>query len=182
MPEGAALVAELDAVRGIAQQALDRIRTRSQWLHPGLLDDFGLERALARCVEQFEQQTGIRARLSASGPVDAIPDDCAIHVYRIAQEALSNVGRHSGSAEVWVRLKCVGDGLELEVEDRGKGTSIDDAVNGTNRGMGLVSMRERAELLGGELQLRRPPQGGLAVHLTIPSFVALESQARDGAA
>jgi signal transduction histidine kinase len=186
VPAEGGLAAELDAVRGIAQQALDRIRTRSQWLHPGLLDDFGLERALEHCVKQFQQQTGIRVQLSVSGPVSAIRDDCAIHVYRIAQEALTNVGRHSGSAEAWVRLTCVGDGLELEVEDRGRGTPIkddlmsDESMNaGTRRGMGLVSMRERAELIGGELRLRRPPQGGLLVHVAVPSCMAASSPARD---
>ena len=177
-----ALAAELEAVRGIAQQALDRIRTRSQWLHPGVLDDFGLEKALERCVEQFQQQTGIRVRLAASGRVDAIREECAIHVYRIAQEALSNVGRHSGSAEAWVRLTCAGDGLELEVEDRGRGTSLDHTARAVNRGMGLVSMRERAELMGGELQLRRPAEGGLTVYVRVPSCVASASPAREGAA
>jgi signal transduction histidine kinase len=181
VPSDGVVAQELDAVRGIAQQALDRIRTQSQWLHPGLLDDFGLEKALARCAEQFQQQTGIHVRLTASGPVDTIRDECAIHVYRIAQEALSNIGRHSGSSEAWVRLTCAGGDLELEVEDRGKGTSGDEAV-GTGRGMGLVSMRERAELMGGELQLRHPAQGGLIVHLHVPACVAPRSSAREGAA
>jgi signal transduction histidine kinase len=177
-----AVAQELDAVRGIAQQALDRIRTQSQWLHPGVLDDFGLEKALARCVEQFQQQTGIRVRLTATGAVDAVRDDCAIHVYRIAQEALSNISRHSGSTEAWVRLTCAGDGLELEVEDRGTGTPADETTKGTNRGMGLVSMRERAELMGGVLQLRHPAQGGLIVHLRVPVAVASSPRAREGAA
>src|SRR2546423_14282535 len=59
VPADAPLAEELDRVRTVAQQALDRIRTQSQWLHPGTLDDFGLEKAVARCVEQFEAQTGI---------------------------------------------------------------------------------------------------------------------------
>ncbi len=177
-----AVAAELDAVRGIAQQALDRIRSRSQWLHPGILDDFGLEKALVRVVEQFEQQTGIRVRLTATGPVGAVREDCAIHVYRIAQEALSNIGRHSGSPEAWVRLTCAADALELEVEDRGRGTHVDEAARGPHRGMGLVSMRERAELMGGELHLRHPPQGGLIVHLRVPACIVTPTPAREGAA
>jgi signal transduction histidine kinase len=168
VPENSGLAAELDGVRGVAQQALDRIRTRSQWLHPGILDDFGLEKALEHCTRQFEQQTGIRARLAASGPVDAIDDEWAIHVYRIAQEALSNISRHSGSTEAWVRLTCDPAGLVLEVEDRGKGMPAADEGRATTRGMGLVSMRERAELMGGELHLRRPAEGGLAIHLRVP--------------
>jgi signal transduction histidine kinase len=171
VPEGDPLAAELDGVRGVAQQTLDRIRARSQWLHPGVLDDFGLAKALEHCTAQFEQQTGIRARLEASGPVDEIDDECAIHVYRIAQEALSNVSRHSGSAEAWVRVTCDGSshGLVLEIEDRGRGMPPDDgSERAINRGLGLVSMRERAELIGGELQVRRPAQGGLAVFLKVP--------------
>jgi signal transduction histidine kinase len=161
------LIDELDAVRGVAQQALDRIRTRSRWLHPGVLDDFGLVKALEHFAAEFERQSGIRVQLSATGPIDAIGEDCAIHVYRIAQEALSNVSRHSGSADAWVRLTSAGGTLEIDVEDRGRGMP-GAAGDSTARGMGLVSMRERAELMGGELQLRRPDAGGVLVRVRIP--------------
>jgi signal transduction histidine kinase len=171
LPAGMALGTELEHVRTIAQQALDRIRNRSQWLHPGVLDDFGLERALECCVEQFERQTGIRTRLSVSGPVGDVSDECAIHVYRIAQEALSNVARHSGSDEAWVRLVCAGDRLELDIEDRGKGLH-EGPRSAAERGMGLVSMRERAELIGGELHVRRPVEGGTAVQLRVVGYAA----------
>jgi signal transduction histidine kinase len=168
-PPHGALASELDAVRGVAQQALDRIRTRSQWLHPGLLDDFGLEKALEYCTKQFEEQTGIRVRLTSTGPVDTIAEDCAIHVYRIAQESLSNVSRHSGSAEAWVRLTCADSGLELEVEDSGKGMPIDADRRTIGGGMGLVSMRERAELMGGEFHLRQSAHGGVSVVVRVPA-------------
>lgn len=167
--EDNAVVTELDAVRDVAQQTLDRIRARSQWLHPGVLDDFGLEKALEHCTTQFERQTGIRTRLDTSGPVDPAYDECAIHVYRIAQEALSNVSRHSGSRDAWVRLTSGETDLVLQVEDRGKGMPGDREARAINRGLGLVSMRERAELIGGEIQLRRPPQGGLVVYLRVPA-------------
>lgn len=167
MPAGNALGTELEHVRSIAQQALDRIRSRSQWLHPGVLDDFGLARALESCVEQYQRQTGIRTHLSASGPVDAVRQDCAIHVYRIAQEALSNAARHSGSSVAWVRITCADNSLELEVEDHGKGMPERAARRETDRGMGLVSMRERAELIGGVLQVRRAAEGGTTVHLRV---------------
>jgi signal transduction histidine kinase len=170
---GSAVATELEGVRAIAQQALDRIRTRSHWLHPGVLDDFGLERAVAQCVEQFERHSGIRTRLTAHGPLHTVREDCAIHVYRIAQEALSNIGRHSGSPEAWVRMTCIGDVLELEIEDCGRGMAADAAPpRGGERGMGLVSMRERAELIGGELRVSRSGRGGVAVSLRVPSCVA----------
>jgi len=172
-----ALVTELDAVRHVAQEALDRIRTQSQWLHPGVLDDFGLEKALARAAEQFERQTGIRTGFTATGPVDRVRDDYAIHVYRIAQEALANVGRHSGSTEALVRLRCEGAGLELEIEDHGRGLPAQIPEPMLNGGMGLVSMRERAELMGGHLSLRRPAAGGLVVELRVPAWSQQEEPA-----
>jgi signal transduction histidine kinase len=174
----AALANELESVRVIAQQALDRIRSRSRWLHPGVLDDFGLKRALEACAEQFQQQTGIRTSLAVAGPVQAVSDDCAIHVYRIVQEALSNVARHSSSPEASVRLTCDADRLELEVEDRGTGFRDENVGTEADRGMGLISMRERAELVGGELHVRHPPGGGTTVHLVIPRYTR-ETPARD---
>ena len=163
----AALAAELEQVRAIAQQALDRIRSRSQWLHPGVLDDFGLARALEGCVDQFQRQTGIRTELIASGPIDDVREDCAIHVYRIVQEALSNAARHSGSHDAWVRIRCEGDDLLLDVEDHGRGIGNAAAANAP-RGMGMVSMRERAELIGGELEITQAREGGTVVRLRVP--------------
>ena len=166
-----ALAAELDTVRGVAQQSLDRIRTRSRWLHPGVLDDFGLVKALEHFAREFEQQSGIRVHMTATGSIDGVGDDCAIHVYRIAQEALSNVGRHSRSTEAWVRLTRSDAALALEVEDRGVGMPAAPEAR-FDRGMGLVSMRERAELMGGELQVERPAAGGVLLRVRIPAPAA----------
>ena len=171
-PADTPLGSELEQVRGIAQQALDRIRHRSQWLHPGVLDDFGLARALEGCVEQFQHQTGIQTHLVADGPLDAVRDDCAIHVYRIVQEALSNAARHSGSPDAWVRIRCDGGNLELAVEDRGSGIATQAAAADPARGMGMVSMRERAELIGGQLEVKRSAGGGTVVHLRVPGCLA----------
>jgi signal transduction histidine kinase len=125
------------------------------------------------CVEQFQRQTGVRTRLSISGPLHDLRDDCAIHVYRVAQEALNNVARHSGSAEAWVRLTCAGNRLVLEVEDHGRG--LGDAAaprDGEPGGLGLVSMRERAELIGGTLHVGSPPGGGTRVELLVSDCLA----------
>ena len=175
------LGSELEQVRGIAQQALDRIRHRSQWLHPGVLDDFGLTRALEGCVAQFQKQTGIETRLVASGPLDAVREDCAIHVYRIVQEALSNAARHSGSPDASVRIACANGDLDVAIEDRGRGISRHPSAANPVRGMGMFSMRERAELIGGELQVARGPQGGTVVHLRVPGCLAAASRPEEGA-
>ena len=101
-----------------------------------------------------------------SGRVRRRPSDSAvaIHVYRVLQEALNNVARHSGTQQAWVRLRFAPDVLQLEVEDHGKG------FGGTppRRGLGLVAMRERAELVGGTLEFGRPNEGGTIVRLRVP--------------
>jgi signal transduction histidine kinase len=87
----------------------------------------------------------------------------AIHVYRILQETLNNVVRHSKSSTAWVRLTVSNDHLRMEVEDHGVG--MPEAGNG---GLGLTAMRERADILQGSLEWRRPPQGGTLVILEVP--------------
>ncbi len=87
-----------------------------------------------------------------------------VHVYRILQEALNNVARHSGTKQAWVRLRFLPRTLELEVQDHGSG--FPDRIS--KRGIGLVAMRERSELMGGQIIVSRPAEGGTLVHLTVP--------------
>jgi signal transduction histidine kinase len=93
-----------------------------------------------------------------------VDDQTAIHVYRVLQEALANVARHSGATQAFVRLRSGDGSIHLEVEDRGRGFS----PNGSRRGLGLVAMRERAALLGGTLEVASVPEGGTRVHLAVP--------------
>src|SRR5262249_10305107 len=94
----------------------------------------------------------------------ALSVSARIHVYRVLQEALNNAARHSGSREAQVRLRYSADRLDLEVEDHGSGLSSDKQRNG----IGLVAMRERAELLNGTLVFSKPAKGGTLVHLMVP--------------
>jgi len=87
-----------------------------------------------------------------------------VHIYRVLQEALNNVSRHSGASDAWIWLRFLPDSLELEVEDHGKGF----VAAKMQRGIGLVAMRERAELIGGTLAISPRPQGGTKVRLQIP--------------
>jgi signal transduction histidine kinase len=161
-PEGSTLHTDLQEVREIAQNTLDRVRTLSQALHPVMLDEAGLESTLDWYLPMFERQAGIKIRYEK--PPIAIDGNGAIHVYRVLQEALNNVARHSGASEAWVRVHCLPGEWEFEVEDHGIGFVPQEA----NRGMGLVAMRERAELLGGSLELLKPAEGGTLVRLKIP--------------
>ena len=115
-------------------------------------------------VSTVRRQTGLAVAYEPSGPVRAVDSAIGIHVYRVLQEALSNVTRHSGADRAWVRLRFGDDRLELTVEDHGAGMRAD-----TKRaGLGIVGMRERAALVGGSIEFTVPPEGGTTVRLTVP--------------
>jgi signal transduction histidine kinase len=178
LPADSALVGDLEEVRGIVQQTLERIRTESRMLHPVVLDDFGLEKALQWYVEQFGRQHGIGARFQQSGPIGVIPPEATIHVYRIVQEALTNVSRHSGSADAIVRLRQVDDWIELEIEDHGRGLPMESERKQGWQGIGVVSMRERTELMGGAFALRPASPHGLIVSVRVPLRTAARAAVR----
>lgn len=164
VPDDSPLHAELREVGEIAQSTLDHVRSLSQTLHPSILDELGLESTLDWYISTVEKQLGITVAYERSGRSVPVDSTIAIHVYRVLQESLNNVATHSEAGRAWVRLRFTDDGLELDVEDHGKGL---DAV-GRRRGLGLVSMRERAELLGGTIEFLRPADGGTLVRLKVP--------------
>jgi signal transduction histidine kinase len=138
---------DLQEVQEIVQSTLDKVRTLSQALHPVILEEAGLEAALKTHLPVFEKQTGIEVRYEALGTCTALDQRIAIHVFRVLQEALNNVARHSTSTHAAVRLRC---------------------LPAKSHGMGLVSMRERADLVKGRLELLERSGGGALVRLTVP--------------
>ncbi len=163
-PEGSPLRAELREISEIAQTTLDNVRGLSQTLHPSILEEAGLERTVDWYLSTIERQLGLTVsyeRPAASVPVDS---EIGIQVYRVLQESLSNVVRHSGAASAEVRLSCGHGVLQLEVEDRGKGLG----PSPSRRGLGMIAMRERASLVGGTIEFLRPPHGGTLIRLRVP--------------
>jgi len=163
-PEGSALRGDLREVGEIAQAALDNVRGLSQSLHPSILDELGLESTIEWYLSTVEKQLGVHVDYEHARTPMTVDETTAIHIYRVLQEAVSNVARHSGAKRAWVRLRTETGALELEVEDHGKGLDADI----TRRGLGLVAMRERAGLVGGTLEFLRPRAGGTLVRLTVP--------------
>jgi signal transduction histidine kinase len=164
-PEGSPIRAELREVCEITQSTLDKVRSLSQALHPVMLEETGLESTLEWYLPVMERQAGIRVFYEKSGKAFPVDGSAAIHVYRVVQEALNNVTRHSGAKESWVRLRFLPQALEVEVEDHGGGFETKAA----KQGIGLVAMRERADLLGGTVEFLRPmPDGtGTLVRLKV---------------
>jgi signal transduction histidine kinase len=178
-PEGSTLRGDLHEVRQIAQDTLDRVRSLSQALHPVMLDEAGLESTLDWYIPTVERQTGIAISYEKQGLPFAVDAGAAVQIYRVLQEALNNVARHSGAKQAWVRLRFLPSELELEVEDHGGG------FNGqpVKQGIGLVAMRERAELMGGRITFSLPSVGGTLLRLTAPreniESVAFETDSHD---
>ena len=163
-PEGSALREDLQEVRQVAQNTLEKVRTLSQALHPVMLDEAGLESTLDWYLPTIERQAGIKIWYEKPEAPIGIDGNGAVHIYRVLQEALNNVARHSKATEAWVRVRRSPHEWEFEVEDHGTGFVRDEI----KQGMGLVAMRERAELLGGRLEFLRPDAGGTLVRLKVP--------------
>jgi len=159
----------LREIREVAQSALDKTRTLSQALHPVMLDESGLEQSLDWYLPTIERQTGIDISYEKSGTPFEVPRSAGVHIYRVVQEALNNIKRHSGAQRAWVRLRYLADTLEIEIEDHGRG--ISGSSNGS-RGIGLVGMRERAQLIGAQLKFAQPAEGGTLVQLRVPRTTA----------
>jgi signal transduction histidine kinase len=169
LPENSPLHGDLQEVREIAQTTLNNIRSLSQALHPVLLEEAGLESTLDWYIPTVERQTGIALHYEKSGERFPIGTSSGVQIYRVVQEALNNVSRHSGAKEAWVRLRFQPERLEVDVEDHGKGFAPAEGQTG----IGLVAMRERAQILGGTVAVMalNGTQGsgsGTLVKLRIP--------------
>ena len=178
--EDSALVKDVQTVKSIVEDTLQNIRDRSQMFRPAILDDFGLETALKWFVEQFARQTDVQVHLETELSDGFFAPEDAIHVYRIVQEALSNVARHSQAHEAWITLEERDGALHLKIRDEGVGFQIDGPMNrASGEGIGLMGMRERAEHLGGTFTVRSAPQQGTVVTVSIPLPKASSHSAKE---
>jgi signal transduction histidine kinase len=146
----------------LAEQSLQEVRTLSYLLHPPLLDDIGLTAALSWLARGFSQRSGIQVDISIDDGGEPLPRPTATALYRVAQEALSNVHRHSGSKRARLALYRTEDMVQLDVVDSGTGlTSLlkDGSDEARQIGVGISGMRLRLQQLGGRLDIRSSPSG-----------------------
>jgi two-component system NarL family sensor kinase len=140
------------------------VRELSHLLRPTILDDFGLDAGIRWLSERFGQRTGIEVDYRSSFH-ERLADQTETHLFRIVQEALTNVARHSGATRVVIELERNGSRVHLTVKDNGHGFS-GNGTSSSKSGLGLVGMRARAESVGGELQINS--RDGVAVDLWAP--------------
>jgi signal transduction histidine kinase len=146
----------------LADQCLREIRTVSYLLHPPELDHLGLQSALARYIDGFVQRSGIRIEFEVPSDAGRLPPEIEMALFRIVQESLTNIHRHSGSDTAIIRLSRSMSEIALEVTDKGSGMSV-----GATPGVGIASMRERAQQLGGRLEISSQ-NGGTRLKAVIP--------------
>ncbi len=166
-PELSELRAEADRLRQQVNDAAERLHALSGGLRPPTLDELGLEPALRRLASDFEQNTSLLVHLEAAELIARLPQPVEIVCYRIAQEALTNVARHADANQAWIALIQQESQLSLSIKDDGRG--FDPASLHTRRdGLGLLGMRERAAMLGGQLEIVSAPGQGTRLTITVP--------------
>jgi len=168
-PDLAHLVDDLNA---LTDEALQEVRTTSYLLHPPLLDEAGIASAARWFVEGFARRSGIQVECDIPERMERPPRDCELVLFRVLQESLTNVHRHSGASAASVRLKRNTDHLELEVGDNGQGIPEDHLrrfnASVGSAGVGITGMRERVRELGGHLEIRSV-KNGTTIRVDLPA-------------
>src|SRR5215211_4012117 len=166
------LRSELQETQELVTQAMDELLALARQLRPTALDDHGLVAALASQVSDFGQRTGMQTRFHHHGELPTLSDEEQLVIFRVTQESLSNIAKHSGAGGVDVELSFVGRTL-LRVRDDGHGFDdlpgrrVNGRVRGRPGGLGLNGMRERALLVGGSLDVFTARGAGTTIELTM---------------
>jgi signal transduction histidine kinase len=154
----------LEEACSLLEQGMAEARTLSHLLHPPLLDEVGFHAAAEWYVNGFAQRSKIQVKLVAPENLDNMPKDVELVLFRVLQEALTNIHRHSGSKVAEVRIASLAGGISMEVEDWGKGISqsmLEDFRRKTGTGVGLAGMRERVDDFQGTMDISSEGRGTL---------------------
>jgi signal transduction histidine kinase len=160
------LIAEAEKLRLVASKTLEEIHAISMSLRPHLLDDIGLAAALEKLINEWQARYKIPVDLMLHSNPERNPTRIEIAIYRIIQEALTNIARHADAKYVSILVEKRNDNLLVVVEDDGCGFDVSARIN--ERHLGLVGMRERAELLNGKLTIESSPNSGTSIYVEIP--------------
>lgn len=150
---------------GIVDEVLQSVRKLSQVLRPVILDDFGLDSGLRWLCERFTQRTQIHVHYESNW-AKRLHGDEETHLFRITQEALTNIARHAEATEAWVLLTVKGEKIHLEISDNGHG--LTPVTGERSPSLGMVGMRARARQLDGELVIDNRKEGGLRIRVEVP--------------
>jgi signal transduction histidine kinase len=164
--EAPAISVQLLGLRDRAETISNELRQVSHQLHPAALEHLGLVSALRSYCLEFSRQQGIHVWFEIRQEFGSIPFDIAICLYRIVQEALRNVAKHSGAKEAWVKIVRKMDGIRLSIVDHGVGFSYD--ASRTVVGLGLISIQERVQIVRGQLIITSAVNQGTRLEIRVP--------------
>lgn len=165
-------------LRDVTEQVLDDVHTLAVQLRPSVLDDLGLAAALERLAQDWSRRYHIQADVLVHIGEERLSDSIETALYRIVQEALTNVARHAQARSVSVLVERRTLDVVAVIEDDGKGFDIDQTHSDGH--LGLVGIRERAELLGGSLTIESNPGRGTSLYIQLPLFLSLSTDTREG--
>lgn len=157
---------DIRAASGLAKRTLGRIRRLSHDLHPDTVARLGWAKSVDALFDGLERAWGMAVDLKQEGGEPPLDDDARLHLYRVFQEAASNIGKHSGASAVTVRIASSPDGLEATVRDNGRGLPDGQAMR---EGLGLSSIAQRIRTLGGSWSLENDRDGGTVLKIAVPA-------------
>jgi two-component system sensor histidine kinase DegS len=160
---------ELRFLRDLLRRELGDVRSFITQLRPPLLEQLGLDGAIADSVDTMKTLTGLPIETDLQAPADRLAEAEQTVVLRVAQEALQNVRKHAAASRVTISSRMAGTDWNLEVRDDGRGFDVGAVASRGRRNFGLQFMRERAELIGARFEVRSRPAGGTVVVLSIPT-------------
>src|SRR5262249_49779249 len=155
----------------LCEQVIKELRTLSFLLHPPLLDEAGLASALQWYARGFSERSGVQVDVALVHDVGRLASEVEVALFRVVQESLTNIHRHSGSTGANIRLMKEGDQVLVQVKDRGRGIRLETSGNSGDTiqtlGVGILGMRERLRQLGGRLEIESS-YGGTTVTAIVP--------------
>lgn len=161
---------KLNDIMGTIEHLMEQMRDLSRTLRPAILDDFGLVPALEWLVEQQVKPAGIGSEIVADRTQARLPEEIETVCFRVAQEAITNILRHGHAKRVFIQVSLGIDQIQLTLEDNGVGFELPEAMKNVRQGhsLGLLSMQERVELIGGKMQIITAPRRGTRIEVSIP--------------
>jgi len=170
---------KISRTQRLVEKSVESVRRFARQLRPAMLDDLGLIPTVHSFLKRFAKETGIRASLTASAGLEKLSSDKRTVLYRVAQEALTNVGRHAQASRVEVSIRRVRKAVHIRIKDDGRAFDVDRIWRSRqSRRLGLLGMRERVEMVGGTLTVESAPGKGTAVHALIPFNSGIKEDAR----
>ncbi|RME98937.1 MAG: sensor histidine kinase [Chloroflexi bacterium] len=163
---------ELTELKSAVSSTFQKVREFIFDLRPMMLDDLGLNPTLKKSIEDYEQKTGIACNLTISGNDQRLPPHTEVTIFRIIQQLLQNVQKHAQSTHIQISLNVDGGKATVVVEDDGRGFDVQEAMYAAEqrKTIGLISMKERVEMLGGELKIESAAGKGTRVEFWLPAY------------